>query len=177
VISMQQIEIPNGINAKLESGYIVVSGKLGSGKIKINEKLLNVKIEGNKIIIEPTQEKRLKRVALMAENALLGRLKGVFDGVEKGIERRLQVAFVHFPVSLELKGDTLFIKNLFGERAPRRAKVIGNTKLEIKGQELKVRGVDPYEVGQTVTNIEKACKILNKDTRIFQDGIYEVIGE
>jgi len=113
----------------------------------------------------------------MAENALLGRLKGVFDGVDKGIERRLQVAFVHFPVSLELKGDTLFIKNLFGERAPRRAKIIGNTKLEIKGQEVKVKGVDPYEVGQTVANIEKACKILNKDTRIFQDGIYEVIGE
>jgi large subunit ribosomal protein L6 len=174
---MHQVEIPNGISAKFESGYIVVSGKLGSGKIKVNEKLLNVKIDGDKIIIEPTQEKRLKRVALMAENALVGRLKGVFEGVDKGIERKLQVAFIHFPVSLELKGDTLLIKNLFGERAPRLAKIVGNTKLEIKGQELKVRGVDPYEVGQTITNIEKACKILNKDTRIFQDGIYEVIGE
>jgi large subunit ribosomal protein L6 len=174
---MQQIELQDGVEAKVEGAELMLKGKLGSGRIKINDKLLSVKVEGNKIIIEPSKEKRLKRVAAMAENALVGRIKAVSEGVQRGIEKKLQVAFVHFPIALELKGDTLLIKNLFGERAPRKAKIVGNTKLEIKGQEITVKGIDPYEVGQTITNIQKACKIVNKDTRIFQDGIYEVAGE
>lgn len=174
---MQEVSLPNGVDAKIEGDEIIFKGKAGSAKVKINRKLLDLKLDGNKIIVEGSKEKKLKRVAAMAENAIIGRINGVLEGVQNGIEKKLQVAFVHFPIALELKGDTLLIKNIFGERAPRSAKIIGNTKLEIKGQEIKVKGVDPYEVGQTVTNIEKACKIVDKDTRIFQDGIYEVIGE
>lgn len=80
---------------------------------------------------------------------------------------------MHFPIALEVKGNTLLIKNLFGERIPREAKIVGDTKLEVKGQEIIVKGVDIYDVGQTITNIRKACKVKQKDTRIFQDGIYE----
>ncbi|MGC9011210.1 MAG: 50S ribosomal protein L6 [Candidatus Micrarchaeia archaeon] len=174
---MQQIQFQNGVEANVEGDELVIKGKLGIAKAKINQKLLSVKVDGNKIIVEPSQEKRLRRVAAIAENAFVGRVNALLDGVQNGIEKKLQVAFVHFPIALELKGNILFIKNLFGERAPRKAKIAGNTKLEIKGNEITVKGVDPYEVGQTITNIEKACKITNKDTRIFQDGIYEVEGE
>ncbi|MGC8662544.1 MAG: 50S ribosomal protein L6 [Candidatus Micrarchaeia archaeon] len=172
-----QLEIPKGVDAKVEGGFITVSGKAGSAKAKINTKMLNVKIENGKVEITVTDAKKLKRVAMMAERALAGRLSGLFDGVQNKIERKMTVAYVHFPIALELSGNTLIIKNIFGERAPRKAKLVGNTKLEIKGQNITVSGVDPYEVGQTITNITKACKIVNKDTRIFQDGIYEVAGE
>ncbi|MGC8699597.1 MAG: 50S ribosomal protein L6 [Candidatus Micrarchaeia archaeon] len=172
-----QVEIPKEIEAKVDGEFVIVSGKLGSSKARINRKLLDVKIEGNKINIESSQSKKLKRVARMAENALAGRLKGLFEGVQNGIERKMVVAYVHFPIALELSGNTLIIKNIFGERAPRKAKIVGNTKLEIKGQDITVKGIDPYEVGQTITNIEKACKITEKDTRVFQDGIYSIESE
>jgi large subunit ribosomal protein L6 len=67
------------------------------------------------------------------------------------------------------------IKNLIGERAPRLASIAGTTKVEVKGQNVRLYGTSKDDVSQTAANIRKACKIRKKDGRIFQDGIYYAI--
>ena len=37
-----------------------------------------------------------------------------------------------------------------------------------------VNGVDIEEVGQTIANIRQATRIRDRDSRVFQDGVYPV---
>ncbi|PKP59023.1 MAG: 50S ribosomal protein L6 [Candidatus Altiarchaeales archaeon HGW-Altiarchaeales-2] len=87
---------------------------------------------------------------------------------------KLKLVFSHFPVSLESKGSELVIKNFLGEKAPRKAKILDGVDVKVKGKDLTVEGVDIEKVSQTAANIERAGKILHKDRRVFQDGIYIV---
>jgi len=171
---MQEIEIPQGIDASISGSSIILKGKTGSAKKDFNKKFIDVKVEGGKLIISATDDKKLKRKGMMIENAIKGEVKNMIDAVTNGSEKKMKVLFAHFPMSLEVKGNLLYIKNIFGERVPRTAKIVGETKVEIKGQDITVRGSDPYDVGQTVANIRKACYVKDKDTRVFQDGMYVV---
>ncbi|MGC8587021.1 MAG: 50S ribosomal protein L6 [Candidatus Micrarchaeia archaeon] len=171
---MQEIEIPQGIEASISGSNIVLKGKAGSAKKEFNGKFVNIKIEGNKVVIASTEEKKLKRKGMMIEKALAGEIKSMIESVTNKSVKKMKVLFAHFPMSLEVSGNILYIKNIFGERVPRAAKIVGDTKVEIKGQDITVSGPDPYDVGQTVANIRKACYVKNKDTRVFQDGMYVV---
>jgi large subunit ribosomal protein L6 len=73
---------------------------------------------------------------------------------------------------VEVKGDELLIKNIIGERFPRSSKIVGSTKIEIKGQNVRIYGTSLDDVTQTAGNIRLRCKMRNKDIRIFQDGLY-----
>ena len=66
------------------------------------------------------------------------------------------------------------ISNFLGERKPRSAKIMGDSKVEIKGDTVVVSGIDKELVGQTMANIEQATKVRGFDIRVFQDGIYLV---
>ena len=64
------------------------------------------------------------------------------------------------------------IENFIGERHPRSSKIVGDAKVQVKGDEVIITGVNKEDVGQTMANLEQATKIRGKDPRVFQDGIY-----
>ncbi len=66
----------------------------------------------------------------------------------------------------------MLIENFTGERSPRIAKTIGDTKVIVKHEDVIVQGINIEHVSQTAANIEKATKIKRKDPRVFLDGIY-----
>ncbi|MGC8628844.1 MAG: hypothetical protein ACP5T4_01380 [Candidatus Micrarchaeia archaeon] len=173
---MSELELPNGVKAEVsqEGDEIKISGSLGSTRKRINTKLLEVKVQNGKLVIEKTPNQKLEKKALLAEMALTKELKEAIEGVQNGITRHMRVVYAHFPISFEIKGNLLLAKNFYGEHLPRAAKIIGDTKVEIKGQDIYVKGVDPYDVNQTVANLFKLSFQKNKDSRIFQDGIYPV---
>ncbi|MBI4399385.1 50S ribosomal protein L6, partial [Candidatus Micrarchaeota archaeon] len=78
----------------------------------------------------------------------------------------------HFPISIEIKDKKLVIKNFLGEKQPRSAKIVGTTKIEVKGQEVTISGTSKDDVGQTVANLVNATRISDRDSRVFQDGLY-----
>lgn len=168
------MKIPNGVKVAAEAGMLKVSGKLGSTSKVINVKLMDIKVAGDTVTITPVKPKKLAKKAALAAQAFSTELKSAMDGVQNGIERKMQGVSAHFPMTIEAKGSVFSIKNIFGERFPRTTTIVGDTKIEVKGQEIKVKGVDPYDVGQTIANIRKLCKSKDKDTRVFQDGLYLV---
>jgi large subunit ribosomal protein L6 len=176
---MFEIALPAGVKATVsaDSSEVTVSGKLGSATKKVNLTLLSVKADGSKITIDETSNDALKRKASLAAKALESELKQTVIGVEKGFETHLRTLYAHFPISIEVKGETVNVKNIFGEHFPRKARIMGSTKIEVKGQDIFVKGVDPYDVGQTVSNLTKLSFERRKDQRVFQDGIYIVTEE
>ena len=174
--SMYEIQIPSGVQVRVseDGSEVEVKGKLGSATKRINVTLLSVKVSDQKLTIDVTKNKKLAKKAALATKAMDTEMKSVIDGVEKGIEKHMKVLFAHFPITIEVKKDLVLIKNIFGEKRPREARIIGDTKVDVKGTELFIKGVDPYDVGQTVANIYKRSFSRNKDSRVFQDGIYVV---
>ena len=69
-------------------------------------------------------------------------------------------------------GPEFVIENFLGEKFPRKAKILGATKIEVKGDQVILTGPDIEAVSQTAANIEQATKIKGFDPRVFQDGIY-----
>lgn len=176
---MQEVQIIEGAKVSVsdDGSQITVSGRLGSTSKTVNRRLLGLKIEGGKIAISEVRNRKLAKKAELAGQALASEIRSAMAGVEKGVEKKMRVVFAHFPMSIEIKGNAVLLKNVFGEKKPRVAKIVGTTKVEVKGQDLYVRGVDPYDVGQTATNINRLSFARRKDSRVFQDGVYYVAEE
>ncbi|VVB76808.1 50S ribosomal protein L6 [uncultured archaeon] len=173
---MYDLELPKDIKAKIsEDGTVItLSGKLGSTSKIVNRMLIEAKVEGSKIVFEPTPNGKLAKKADLAARSLVAELKSASVGVEQGVERDMKILFAHFPISVDIKAKEVHIKNIFGEKFPRVAKIVGDTKVTVKGQDVHIAGVDEYDVGQTAANLHRLSSQRNKDGRVFQDGIYHV---
>jgi large subunit ribosomal protein L6 len=73
---------------------------------------------------------------------------------------------------VKVTGDKVVIENFLGERTPRKARIMGASKVKVSGEEILVTGPDVEHVSQTAANMEQACIIRGFDPRVFQDGIY-----
>jgi large subunit ribosomal protein L6 len=71
-----------------------------------------------------------------------------------------------------VQGDEVEIENFLGEKAPRHAKVRGDTQVQVDGEEVTLTGPNKEDVGQTAADIEQLTRVNDKDTRVFQDGVY-----
>ncbi len=172
---MIEIEVPGDVQVEIKGSEVFTKGALGTNTRKFNDALLSLAKEQNKITITTTKEKVLAKKAAMAERSLAKELKNDMEGVKKHFELSMTVVFAHFPITVEVKANTLNIKNIIGERYPRSAQIIGTTKVEVKGNSVRVYGTSKDDVSQTAANIRRACKMRNKDIRVFQDGVYFAI--
>ncbi|MBU0591403.1 50S ribosomal protein L6 [Candidatus Micrarchaeota archaeon] len=159
------VTILEGVNVRIDDQILVVKGPLGELHRTI-PKIVQVKINGNKLELSVNNP------------ALKGTLESVINsmviGVTTGYKRNLKLLHAHFPISIEVKGRDMFIKNFLGEKQPRKTIVVGTTKVDVKGQSVTISGPDKEAVGQTIGNMKNAMKIKKKDARTFQDGIYEL---
>jgi len=170
------VKIPEGVEVEVEgdqiSGYTVrAKGPLGENSrfLKFRGVFIE-KVNNNIRVYSPVSKARQKAIV----GTFAAHINNLLKGVKDGFEYKLKLVYAHFPVKLRVEGDEVVIENFLGETLPRRAKIVGRAKVEIKGQEITVKGVDIEECGQTAANLERATKIRNKDRRVFQDGIYIV---
>src|SRR5438876_263934 len=92
----------------------------------------------------------------------------------KGPLGSLQDDLSHLPVTVKVdeKAKVLKIENFTGEKTPRYAKIVEGVKVDVKGEDISVEGIDLKSVSQTAANIQDSTKIKKKDLRVFLDGIY-----
>ncbi len=161
---MQKLEIPEGVQLSVEANKLKVQGPKGTAEKEIKGTKFSIKMEGNTAVIESTGK--------MMENTIKAHISNLIIGVTEGYERKMKMLHAHFPMTFEVKGNTMYIKNFLGERKPRKAKVVGDAKVSVKGQFVTISALNKEYIGQTVANIREATKVKKKDVRIFQDGIY-----
>lgn len=167
-----EVAIPEGVSVEINGTEIDTKGSLGTNKRTFNDSLIKVKKSENKLLIEQTKESGLAKKAAKAQISFKKELENDIKGVNQLFERKMRVVFAHFPINVEVKGDKVYINNIIGERVPRISSIVGSTKVEAKGTNVRVYGTSLDDVSQTSANIRQVCKIRNKDSRVFQDGLY-----
>ena len=139
-------------------------------KRKLNP-FVDIKIEGNKIILEIKNTRKIRKKNF---GTMKAHVKNMIKGLTEGFIYKLQIAFVHFPmnVNIDKEKNELVIKNFLGEKTERRIKIPEGITVEIKKDIIEVKGADIEKAGQFSANVEKIATPSKKDRRIFQDGIY-----
>lgn len=169
----EEIPIPEDVNVTID-GEVKVKGPKGELSRKFNHSEISMAVEDDKVVLEVKFPKK-------KDKAMIGTLKAhinnMIRGVTEGFTYRMKIVYAHFPMSVKVAGDKVLIENFLGERHPRTAKIVGDTKVQVKGDEVEVTGINKEHVGQTMANLEQATKIKGRDPRVFQDGIYLVSKE
>jgi len=166
-----EIEIPDDVSAETDHLELTVEGPNGSVTRRLWYPDVEVTVEDGVVAIASENEDA-------KTNATVGTFEShvanMIHGVTEGWEYTMEVYYAHFPMQVTVEGDEVVIENFLGERAQRRTPVRGDTDVQIDGETVTLSGSDKEAVGQTAADIEQLTKVTDKDTRVFQDGVYIV---
>ena len=132
---------------------------------------VTISLENNKIILYA--QKATKREKTMV-GSFRSHIRNMIQGVKEPYQYKLKICSGHFPMNVSVSGKEVVIKNFLGEAVPRKIKIMPGVEVKVNGEEILVSGSDVEATGQTAARIESACRITNRDRRIFQDGCYIV---
>lgn len=165
----QTIEIPEGVEASIDRGSVTVKGKEGENKRTFNLGKLDFEKKENKIIIG---NKKATKTEKKMMNTIASHINNMIKGVQEKFEYKLKVCFSHFPMNVKIEGNEAVIKNFLGEKIPRKVRIPEGTEVVIDKDIITVKSTDKELGGQAAANFETATRIIGKDRRVFQDGIY-----
>ncbi len=166
----EEVEIPEGVQVIVDGKKVVVEGPKGKLERDFSHaRDVIIRKENNKVIVETFFANRKKKALVPA---IASHINNMIIGVTKGFRYKLKIVYSHFPITVKVQDNKVLIENFLGERAPRVAKIFGNVKVSVKGDDVIVEGINIEEVGQTAANIEHATKVRGFDRRVFMDGIY-----
>jgi len=165
------IEIPEDVTAETDRLELHVEGPEGSVSRRLWYPGVSVTVSDGEVVIESDADDAETMSTL---GTFESHVRNMFHGVCEEWEYRMQIHYAHFPMQVSIEGDEVVIENFLGERAPRRTEVRGDTDVEVSEEEIVLRGPDKEAVGQTAGAIEQLTRVTDKDTRVFQDGVYIV---
>ncbi|MFQ6074902.1 MAG: 50S ribosomal protein L6 [Candidatus Bathyarchaeia archaeon] len=169
VVRSENVEVPSGVEVRVEGRRVSVKGPLGVLERDFSHAGVALRRETGQIVVEASWPDK-RRAALVG--TIAAHMRNMITGVTKGFTYKLRVIYAHFPVMVKAQKGRVVIENFGGERRPRVAKLCGDVEVDVKEDEIIVRGIDIRDVSQSAANIQQATKIKKKDPRVFLDGIY-----
>jgi large subunit ribosomal protein L6 len=167
---LAEIAITGDVMISKEDNTIIVKGKLGTLKKDFTRLPATVTVNKKEIIIKPYGTRK-KDLAIT--NTAKSIINSMIHGVEKGFTYKLKIVYAHFPISVKVKGQEIYVENFFGERSPRISRIVDDsTRVNVVGEDVIVQGPSLEYVSQTAANIESSTRIKDKDQRVFLDGLY-----
>ncbi len=163
------IQIPDDVEISIEERKVTVKGQKGTLTRDFSHAPISIKLEGKTIRVW-AEWPRKKEAALVG--TICSHIENMITGVRKGFTCKLKIVFSHFPISVKVENETIFIENFTGERSPRRVKVMGDVQVKVQSEDIIVQGINLEDVTQTAASIEQGTKVKRKDPRVFLDGIY-----
>jgi len=164
------ITIPQDVQVEITPpAYLRVKGKLGvverdfshaGAELSLDTGLLKIKVYGR------------GRNCLARLGTVKANIKNMIIGVTQGYTYRLKIVQSHFPISVKVQGNNLIVENFTGEKYPRVIRLPDGVKVQVKGDDVIVSGIDKFLVGLAASRIEQGSRITRKDLRKFLDGIY-----
>ena len=150
-IGRKPINIPNGVNVKLDKNKIIVEGPKGKLERDIHPKI-TVAIEGDQIVVKRADDTKLSKSLHGLFRSLINNM---VEGVSKGFEKRLEIVGVGYRA--QLKGKKLDLS--LGYSHPVEVEPPAGIEFVVENpQKIVVKGIDKQLVGQVAANIRKLRK-------------------
>jgi large subunit ribosomal protein L6 len=153
-IGKMPIEIPSGVEVKIEGNLFTAKGPLGEETVSFREEI-KVKVEGSQVVVERVDDGRIARSLHGLSRTLIA---NAVKGVKEGFEKKLEIQGVGYRANME--GQTLNLQ--LGYSHPVKVEppkgitiaVEANTKISVKGSNkqtvgdvaAEIRGKRPPEV-------------------------------
>jgi len=151
-VGKKPIEIPSGVEAKLETGRIIIKGPLGEMSQVVNPNL-TVKRESNKLLVErPTNQKIYREMHGLTRNLIAN----MVIGVSKGYEKTLDITGVGFKASAQ--GSNLMLNLGFSHPIVYPLPSGIKATVDAKQTQITLKGVDKQLVGQIAANLRSLKK-------------------
>ena len=167
---IHEIEIPEKINAIIEGNVLKLKSEDGNEiKKQFNTGKITFEKKGKKIVLG---NKRATKNEKKLINTIVAHISNMIHGLEEKYEYQLKVCSSHFPITIEINGKEVSIKNFLGEKVPRKTKILDDVDVKINRDIITVTSFNKEHAGQTAANLEKATLVRSRDRRIFQDGIF-----
>lgn len=153
-IGKAPIEIPQGVEVKIEGQTVTAKGPLGTETVNVRAEI-SIKIEDNKVLLTPNNEER-KTNALHGLSRTL--VANAINGVKDGFEKKLEIIGVGYRANMVGKNLNLALgySHPVLVEPPEGVTIIveANTKITVKGANKQsvgdiaalIRGKRPPEV-------------------------------
>jgi len=164
-----EIQIPDDVSAEMDHLDLTVEGPNGDVTRRLWYPDVSVAVADDHVVIESEADDANTRATL---GTFESHVQNMLHGVTEGWEYQMEIFYAHFPMQVTVEGDEVVIENFLGERAPRKVPIRGDTEVQVDGEEITLSGPDKEAVGQTAADIEQLTRVPDKDTRVFQDGVY-----
>jgi len=165
----EKIIIPEGIEISLENNILKIKGPNGENQRKLLNPKIKISKKENYILLESKKPTKREKTVL---NTFKAHIKNLIKGVNEKFSYSIKICSGHFPINVSLENNLLVIKNFFGEKKSRKAKILNGVEAKIKGNIINLESIDKEKVGQTASNIEQATRRCGFDRRIYQDGCW-----
>jgi large subunit ribosomal protein L6 len=151
-VGKKPIDIPSGVEAKLETGKITVKGPLGEMSQDVNPKL-TLKKENNKLVVErPSNQKIYRELHGLTRNLIAN----MFIGVSKGYEKTLDITGVGFKASAQ--GSNLMLNLGFSHPIVYPLPKGIKATVDAKQTQITLKSMDKQLIGQIAANIRNLKK-------------------
>jgi len=136
----KKITLPESVTARVEGRNLVLVGPRGELKRNFSKMpLVHFSTKGKELIISVSKEGKRGKTALHTNYA---HANNMITGVTKGFRYILDIFHVHFPIRVSVKGDDIIINNFLGGKADVSVKKYPDVKVEVKGKQIFVEGMN-----------------------------------
>jgi large subunit ribosomal protein L6 len=165
----EEIEVPEGVEVKIEKGMVTVKGKKGECRKNLIDPKVNIEVNEGKVVFTAKRATRKEKTKV---GSYYSHVENMIKGASEGHVYKLKVCSGHFPMNASVSGKEFVVKNFLGEKKPRIIQLKEGVDVKVEGDAVTVESCSKELAGQTAADIEMLTKIKNRDLRIFQDGIY-----
>lgn len=146
-VGKKPIEMPSGVDAKIETGKVTVKGPLGEISQNVNPKL-TIKKDNNKLVVErPSDQKLYRELHGLTRNLIAN----MVTGVTKGYEKTLEISGVGFKAAAQK--DNLMLSLGFSHPIVYPLPKGIKAAVDPKQTQITLKGIDKQLVGQIAANL------------------------
>ena len=151
-VGKKPIEIPTGVEAKIETGKVTVKGPLGEISQVINPKL-TIKKENNKLVVErPSDQKIYRELHGLTRNLIAN----MVIGVSKGYGKTLEISGVGFKAATQ--GTNLMLNLGFSHPIIYPLPQGIKATVDSRQTQITLKGIDKQLIGQIAANLRSLKK-------------------